>query len=187
MSGRVVYLNGEYVPEAEARISIFDSALMYGDMLFEMTRSFRQRPYRLRDHLERLYDSLSYVEIDCGLSIDDLERVTGETIERNLPELDGRDFQIMHNVTRGGMALYEEIVKEGTKPVVTINIFPLIRHIGGMAEKFEEGAPLRRAAAAVGAGPLHRPQGQEPQPHILQDRRVAGGPHLFWGPGAPDR
>ena len=53
MPQRVVYLNGEYVPEREARISIFDSALMYGDMLFEMTRTFGQRPYRLREHLEQ--------------------------------------------------------------------------------------------------------------------------------------
>ncbi|MEN9327020.1 MAG: hypothetical protein RI943_1460, partial [Bacteroidota bacterium] len=39
-SGRVVFSNGIYVPEADAKISIFDSALMFGDMVFEMTRSF---------------------------------------------------------------------------------------------------------------------------------------------------
>ena len=37
---RVVYINGKYVPEKEAKISIFDSDLMFGDMVFEMTRSF---------------------------------------------------------------------------------------------------------------------------------------------------
>ena len=140
MSERVVYMNGEYVAETEARISIFDSALMYGDMLFEMTRSFQQHPYRLGDHLERLYGSLNYAELDCGLTIDQMQSATEETIQRNLPAMDGRDFQIMHNVTRGGMGLYQEIVKEGTSPVVTINVFPLVRHIGGMAEKYEAGA-----------------------------------------------
>ena len=40
MAKRLVYFNGEFVPEPEARISIFDCALMYGDMVFEMTRSF---------------------------------------------------------------------------------------------------------------------------------------------------
>ena len=40
MSQRVVYFNGDFIPEQEARISIFDSALMFGDMVFEMTRSF---------------------------------------------------------------------------------------------------------------------------------------------------
>ena len=139
MPQRVVYLNGEYVPEREARISIFDSALMYGDMLFEMTRTFGQRPYRLREHLKRLYGSLNYAEIDCGLTIEGMERATLETIERNLPAVDGRDFQIMHNVTRGALPLYEEIVAEGRAPVVTINIFPLVRHIGNMAAQYEEG------------------------------------------------
>ncbi len=140
MTQRLVYFNGEFIPEREARISIFDCALMYGDMVFEMTRSFGQKPYHLRRHLERLYASLDYAQIDCGLSIDEMEGATDETIERNLPALEGFDFQIMHDVTRGGMALYETIVKEGTAPIVSINVLPLVRHIGGMAEKYENGA-----------------------------------------------
>jgi branched-chain amino acid aminotransferase len=140
MSRRLVYFNGDFVPEQEARISIFDCALMYGDMAFEMTRSFNQKPYRLREHLERLCASLRYAEIDCGLSIDQLEEATHQTIERNLPALDGLDFQIMHDVTRGALPLYDTLVREGTRPIVAINVFPLVRHIGGMAARYEEGA-----------------------------------------------
>ena len=40
MSGRIVYFNGEFVPESEARVSIFDSSLMFGDMAFEVARTF---------------------------------------------------------------------------------------------------------------------------------------------------
>ena len=40
---RQVYFNGEIIPESEARISIYDSALMFGDMVFEMTRSFKKK------------------------------------------------------------------------------------------------------------------------------------------------
>ena len=137
---RLVYFNGEFVPEREARISIFDCALMYGDMVFEMTRSFEQKPYRLRQHLERLYASMRYAEIDCGMVIDEMEAATLETVERNLPALEGYDFQVMHDVTRGALPLYDTIVKEGTAPIVSINVLPLIRHIGGMAEKYETGA-----------------------------------------------
>ncbi len=140
MCKRLVYLNGEFVPEIEARISIFDCALMFGDMVFEMTRSFRQKPYLLRNHLERLYGSLNYAEINCGLTIDQMEAATYETIEKNLPVMEDLDFQIMHNVTRGGMDLYDTLIKEGTAPIVTINVIPLVRHIGGAAKKFEEGA-----------------------------------------------
>lgn len=140
MPNRVVYWNGDFIPEIEARVSIFDSALMFGDMVFEMTRTFNQEPFRLRDHLERLYASLDYVEIDCGLTIDQMEAATHETIERNLPELEGFDFQIMHDVTRGSGAFYDTLVKEGTDPIVSINMLPLVRHLAGQAQHYDTGA-----------------------------------------------
>ena len=85
MCQRLVYFNGEFIPEREARISIFDCALMYGDMAFEMTRTYNQTPFRLQEHLERLYGSLKLMEIDCGLSLEEMKLVTLETLERNLP------------------------------------------------------------------------------------------------------
>ena len=140
MSSRRVYFNGEFVAEDEARISIFDSALMYGDMVFEMTRSFGQKPYRLRDHLDRLYASIDYAEIDLEMTIDEMEEATYATIERNREALGDYDYQIMHDVTRGALGLYAELVPEGESPIVTINVIPLVRHIGGMADKYESGA-----------------------------------------------
>ena len=142
MGDRVVYWNGTFIPEIEARISIFDSALMFGDMVFEMTRTFNQVPFRLRDHLERLYASLDYAEIDCGLTIDEMEVATLDTIDRNLPALEGLDFQIMHDVTRGSGAFYDTLVKEGTDPIVSINMLPLVRHLAGQARHYETGAHL---------------------------------------------
>ena len=152
MTDRLVYFNGDFVPEDEARISIFDSALMYGDMVFEMTRSFGQKPYRLRHHLERLYASIKYAEIDLEMTIDEMEAATHETIARNRDALGSYDFQIMHDVTRGVMGLYAELVREGATPIVTINVIPLIRHIGSLAEKFTTGAhfviPQQRSVPA---------------------------------------
>ena len=45
MAGRVVYFSGDFVPERDANVSIFDCALMYGDMAFEMTRTFGGQPF----------------------------------------------------------------------------------------------------------------------------------------------
>ena len=73
---RKVYFNGRYVEESEARVSIFDSALMYGDMCFEMTRTYKHKPFKLRQHIERLYAGLKIAEIDCGLTVDDMEKAT---------------------------------------------------------------------------------------------------------------
>ena len=140
MSKRQVYFNGDFVSEDEARISIFDSALMYGDMVFEMTRTFNQKPFRLRHHLERLYASIKYAEIELQMTIDEMEKATYATIEQNREALGDYDFQIMHDVTRGVLGMYASLVREGEAPIVTINVIPLIRHIGAMAEKFDVGA-----------------------------------------------
>ena len=140
MSQRVVYFNGRFIPEREAKISIFDSALMFGDMVFEMTRTYNRRPFRLREHLGRLYGSLRLLEIDCGLSPEEMERRTLETLERNLAtEPPDVDWQIMHGVSRGPLDLYRSAFPEGLRPTVSINCWPLITHMGRFAPNYDTG------------------------------------------------
>ena len=52
---RLVFINGNFVKEEDAKVSIYDSSLMFGDMVFEMTRSFNGKQFKLREHLERLF------------------------------------------------------------------------------------------------------------------------------------
>ena len=140
---RKVYLNGEFVSEQDARISIFDSAVMFGDMVIEMTRVYNHEPFRLRHHLERLYASLKVTEIDPEMSIDEMEEATLKTIEVNkecFPK--GLDFQIMHNVSRGPLPNYVRLFPNGIKPTVTINCWPLIWHLGPHAHEYETGIHL---------------------------------------------
>ena len=82
-SGRVVYMNGTLVREADARISIYDSALMFGDMVFEMTRSFNKKQFKLREHLERLYAGIKILRIPLEMSIGEMERHCNETVAAN--------------------------------------------------------------------------------------------------------
>jgi branched-chain amino acid aminotransferase len=143
MTERVVYFNGRFVPEAEARVSIFDSALMYGDMAFEMTRTYNQRPFRLREHLDRLYGSLRLLEIDCGVSLADMERLTLDTLARNLPtESADMDWQIMHDVSRGPLGVYRTAFSEPLRPTVSINCWPLITHMGSFATNYANGVHI---------------------------------------------
>ena len=51
---RLVFFNEKFIPENEAKISIYDSALMFGDMIFEMTRSFKGKQFLLDKHVDRL-------------------------------------------------------------------------------------------------------------------------------------
>ena len=72
---RLVNFNGELIPETEAKISIYDSALMFGDMVFEMTRSFNQVQFKLREHLERLYSGIKILQIPINISIEEMEKM----------------------------------------------------------------------------------------------------------------
>ncbi len=101
---RRVYLSGSIVPESEARISIFDSAVMLGDSLTESTRTFRHIPFRLDDHIARLYKSLKVARVDPGLSPQDLTKITLEVLDANRSLMGPQDdCWIVHNISRGLM------------------------------------------------------------------------------------
>lgn len=141
-SGRKVYVNGRFVPEAGAAVSIYDSALMYGDMAFEFTRTFRHAPFRLREHLERLYASLKVLRIACGMSLDEMEAATHETLQHNLRDLPREmDVQIMHDVSRGLLRVYRRTLdrKRAVAPTVIIAVCPLDAHQAEIAEAYETG------------------------------------------------
>lgn len=140
MNGRVVFFNGEFVPEAEAKISIYDSALMFGDMVFEMTRSFNKVQFKLREHLERLYASIKYVRIPLQMPLEEMEQHVYETMEANAPMFQPDDeHRIMIDVSRGLLSIYQGVV--GVRPGVNVIIadFPLRWTVAGMGELFDSG------------------------------------------------
>lgn len=143
MSGRIVYFNGRFVPEAEARISIFDSGLVTGDMAFESTRTFRGEPFQLGTHLDRLFGSLEILKIDCGLTREELETLTLETLDRNRDtESPDVEWQIIHNVSSGPVEMFQAAFAEGIRPTVCINCWPLIPQLARLAKAYSEGMPV---------------------------------------------
>ena len=107
---RVVYMNGKFVPEADAKISIYDSALMFGDMVFDMTRSYNQQQFQLKKHIERLFRSMKSVEISIDFTSEQIEQACLETIEKNTPFFDSHDeHRLMINVSRGPLSIYSDI------------------------------------------------------------------------------
>lgn len=138
--GRVVYFNGEFVPEEEAKISIYDSALMFGDMVFEMTRSFNGIQFKLKEHIDRLFVGLSILRIPMEMSKVQLEEACLETIEQNKKFFGPDDeHRLMIDVSRGILGIYQGIegLRKGTN--VVIADFPLRWTVAGMSELFDEG------------------------------------------------
>jgi branched-chain amino acid aminotransferase len=137
---RVVYFNGEFVTEANARISIYDSALMFGDMVFEMTRSFRKEQFKLREHLARLYAGLKILRIPISMPMDEMERACLDTVKVN-DYLFGADdeHRLMIDVSRGLLGIYQGNVAVPKGPNVIIADFPLRWTVAGMGRLFDKG------------------------------------------------
>ena len=153
MKSRMVYFNGKFVPEHEAKVSIYDSALMFGDMVFEMTRSFNKEQFKLRDHLERLYASIKYVHIPIDMSMKEMEEHIYETIDRNDPLFEKDDeHRVMINVSRGLLSLYQDVVGVEKGPQIIIADFPLRWTVASMGPLYDSGInaviPSQRAIPA---------------------------------------
>jgi branched-chain amino acid aminotransferase len=137
---RLVYFNGKLVPETEARISIYDSALMFGDMVFEMTRSFNKKQFKLREHIDRLFYGIKILRIPLEMTKDQMEKACYETIEANNHLFsDDDEHRLMIDVSRGLLGIYHGIQGLHKGPNIIIADFPLRWTVSGMAILFEKG------------------------------------------------
>jgi len=137
MQEGIVYLNGEYVEESQAKLSIFDRGFLFGDAAYDIGRTFDHKPYRWQEHIDRLFRSLKYVQIDPGLTPQEVYHITEEVLHRNLQILQPNDdFQIMWRVSRGEGMRWAEI----TRPTVLIHCQKIA--FAAFARKYVDGSNL---------------------------------------------
>lgn len=123
---RVAYFNGEIVDESDARISFRDRGFKYGDAVFDMTRTFGHRIFKLDEHLQRFWDSLDYVGIDPGITISEMREATISVLERNLPLLaEDEDYWVGQRVSRGIDLVGGDMWETSGGPTVVIECTPL--------------------------------------------------------------
>ena len=132
---RVAYVNGQIVPESEAVISIKDRGFLQGDAVFDTTRTFGGRIFRLDEHLDRFFHSLKYMRLEPDLTKEDFKRLTMEVLEANLPLIDGDDdYWVTQRVTRG-------VTVDGeVKPSIIIECVPL--PFKARAAYYRDGIPV---------------------------------------------
>ncbi|MFY9312924.1 MAG: branched-chain-amino-acid transaminase [Tepidanaerobacter sp.] len=78
-----VYVNGEFFPKEEAKISVFDHGFLYGDGVFEGIRAYGGRVFKLKEHIDRLYDGARGIMLDIPLTKEEMAEVVLETLRRN--------------------------------------------------------------------------------------------------------
>ena len=81
--GVLVFLNGQFVPEPQAVVSVNDRGFMYGDGLFETMRVVNSRPFRIAQHLERLMRGADFLKIKCPFTPKELQQFAGQLIGKN--------------------------------------------------------------------------------------------------------
>lgn len=157
-----IYLNGRFVSEQEATVSVFDRCFLYGDGIFEGIAVWGRAPFRLQPHLERMKDGLDYLRIqnphdDAGWT---------ELIERTIAENDMEDGYLRLQISRGeGISSIKWEPRLLRKPEPNVTIIPIIGfkdyYKGLIAEKMETGLRAvmlsrpRVPSAALPSGTKH--------------------------------
>jgi branched-chain amino acid aminotransferase len=99
---RVAWFNGKIVRESEVMIPFRDQGFLRGDAVFDMTRSFNGKAFRLKEHIARLYRSLKYLEIDPGMSAAEMAAISEDVLDRNRHLLGpGEDYWLAQRISRG--------------------------------------------------------------------------------------
>jgi branched-chain amino acid aminotransferase len=128
-----IYIDGQFYDEANAKISVFDHGLLYGDGIFEGIRAYNGRVFKLKEHIDRLFCSAKALLLDIPLSHAEMTKAVVETCAAN----DLRDGYIRLIVTRGvgSLGLNPNRCKKPSVIVIagTVQLYPQEMYEKGMA------------------------------------------------------
>jgi branched-chain amino acid aminotransferase len=144
MTEPVIYVNGEFVPESQACISVMDHAVLYGDGVFDTVASWNGRIFKLDAHIERFFRSCRAIAITPPFDKAELARLVREAVRRN--ELE--NAYIKWILTRGsnGAPLMDP---EGCVPNLIIITRPYIQRAGAATGLRMKTAAIRRPSGQV--------------------------------------
>ncbi|KKL27056.1 hypothetical protein LCGC14_2388990 [marine sediment metagenome] len=140
MTEAIAYLNGNFIPQSEAKLPVYDAGIVMGATVTEMIRTFGHKPFKLEEHIARLYRSMRYARFEVELTQEEMLAATLKVIERNaglLPK--SKELGIVLFVTAGTFSVYAGSAGGGEKmvPTVCIHTFPLPLFL--WAKQFETG------------------------------------------------
>ena len=119
-----VYINGKFFDKADAKVSVYDHGLLYGDGVFEGIRVYHGKVFKHHEHIERLYESARSVAIDIPMDVDAMRKVVLDTLRRN--QL--KDSYVRLMVTRGvgDLGLHPRKCSKASVIVITdtIKLYP---------------------------------------------------------------
>jgi D-alanine transaminase len=129
----IAYLNGEFLPLAEARIPVLDRGFIFGDGVYEVIPVYSRRAFRLPEHLQRLQHSLDAIRLVNPMTAAEWTRLIHDIVARH----SGEDQSVYLQVTRG-VARRDHAFPKESKPTVFMMSSPLVTPA---REQVENGVP----------------------------------------------
>ncbi len=126
-----VYVDGKFYPQSEAKISVFDHGLLYGDGVFEGIRAYNGRVFKLERHLERLFHSAKAIDLKIPRTKEEIAKIVLDTCRRN----EIREGYIRPIITRGPGDLGLDPRKAKSGPTMIVIAQPSINLLGKVYER----------------------------------------------------
>lgn len=127
----VVYVDGKFYPQSEAKVSVFDHGLLYGDGVFEGIRAYNGRIFKLERHLDRLFQSAKAIDLKIPQSKEEIAGLILETCRRN----DIKEGYIRPIITRGKGDLGLDPRKCKSGPSIIVIAQPSINLLGKVYDR----------------------------------------------------
>ncbi len=133
-----IYIDGQWYEKDEAKVSVYDHGLLYGDGLFEGIRIYNGKIFKLKEHVERLFDGAGVIRLDLQKSPDEMEALLQEALKRS-----GRQegyIRLLATRGKGSLGLSPDSCPKSTLVIITedIQLYP--------QELYESGIPVVTAA-----------------------------------------
>ncbi len=146
----IIYLNGEYVTKSDAKVSVFDQGILYGDGVFEGIRVYNGRVFKCKEHIDRIYNTAKAIMLEIPLTKDEFKEALLETCRRN----EIKEGYIRPVVTRGvgNLGLNPKNSSKATVFIIasTISLYP--------KEMYEKGMPIVTATQRRNKATIVDPQ-----------------------------
>jgi branched-chain amino acid aminotransferase len=134
-----IWIDGSYYEKMDAKVSVFDHGLLYGDGLFEGIRIYAGKAFKLQEHLERLYEGAKAILLEIPLTVTELKSQVEDAIRVN----NKREGYIRLLVTRGvgDLGISPNLCKKASVIIIVddISLYP--------AEQYATGIPIVTAAS----------------------------------------
>jgi branched-chain amino acid aminotransferase len=111
-----IYINGKFYDKLDAKISVYDHGLLYGDGVFEGIRIYAGRAFKLKEHVERLFESARHIKLEIPLTPEQMAKAINDTVTIN----NKKEGYIRPIVTRGAGSLGIDPRKTGDPQVIII-------------------------------------------------------------------